>query len=62
MRHKPQSSIVVGVKLVRSAEVDAFVSAGSSGAVAAAAATYLGMVDGMEWPTIGGGFSSFAPS
>ena len=36
-------------------------SAGSSGAVVAAAAIYLGMVPGMERPTIGGGFSSFAP-
>jgi glycerol-3-phosphate acyltransferase PlsX len=62
IRQKRQSSIVVGVKLVRSREVDAFISAGSSGAVAAAAATYLGMVEGMERPTIGGGFSSFAPN
>jgi len=62
MRQKRQSSIVVGVKLVRSGDVDAFVSAGSSGAVAAAAATYLGMVEGMERPTVGGGFSSFAPN
>ena len=62
IRQKRQSSIVVGVKLVRSGDADAFVSAGSSGAVAAAAATYLGMVEGMERPTIGGGFSSFAPN
>ena len=62
MRQKRQSSIVVGVKLVRNGEADAFVSAGSSGAVAAAAATYLGMVEGMERPTVGGGFSSFAPN
>ncbi len=62
IRQKRQSSIVVGTKLVRSKEVDAFVSAGSSGAVAAAAATYVGMVEGMERPTVGGGFSSFAPN
>jgi glycerol-3-phosphate acyltransferase PlsX len=62
IRQKRQSSIVVGVKLVRSGEADAFVSAGSSGAVASAAATYLGMVRGIERPTIGGGFSSFAPN
>ncbi len=61
IRQKRQSSIAVGVKLVRSRDVDAFISAGSSGAVAAAAATYLGMIDGMERPTVGGGFSSFAP-
>ena len=62
IRQKRQSSIVVGVKLIKSGEVDAFMSAGSSGAVAAAAATYLGMIPGMERPTIGGGFSSFAPN
>jgi len=62
IRQKRQSSIVVGIKLVRSGDADAFVSAGSSGAVAAAAATYLGMVQGIERPTIGGGFSSFAPN
>lgn len=62
IRQKRNSSIVVGAKLVRDGEVDAFVSAGSSGAVAAAAATYIGMVEGMERPTVGGGFSSFAPN
>jgi len=62
IRQKRKSSIVVGTRLVRDGEADVFVSAGSSGAVAAAAATYLGMVDGMERPTVGGGFSSFAPN
>ncbi len=62
IRQKRHSSIVVGVKMVHAGEVDAFVSAGSSGAVAAAAATYIGMIEGMERPTVGGGFSSFAPN
>lgn len=62
IRQKRQSSVVVGIKMVRGGDADAFVSAGSSGATAAAAATYLGMVEGMERPTIGGGFSSFAPN
>jgi glycerol-3-phosphate acyltransferase PlsX len=61
IRQKRQSSIVIGTKLIKQGEADAFISAGSSGAVAASAATYLGMVEGMERPTIGGGFSSFAP-
>ena len=61
IRQKRESSIVVGTKLIKQGEADAFISAGSSGAVAASAATYLGMVEGMERPTIGGGFSSFAP-
>ena len=62
IRQKRQSSIVVGTKLIKQGEADAFISAGSSGAVAASAATYLGMVEGMERPTLGGGFSSFAPN
>lgn len=62
IRQKRDSSIVVGVKLIHSGDADAFVSAGSSGAVAAAGATFLGMIEGMERPTIGGGFSSFAPN
>ena len=62
IRHKRNSSIVVGTKLVKSGDADAFISAGSTGAVGAAAATYLGMLPGMERPTIGGGFSSFAPN
>ncbi len=62
IRNKRQSSIVIGTKLVKERGADAFVSAGSSGAVGAAAATYLGMLPGMERPTIGGGFSSFAPN
>lgn len=62
IRQKRKSSIVVAARMVRGGEVDAFVSAGSSGAVAAAAATYIGMVEGMERPTVGGGFSSFAPN
>ncbi len=62
IRQKRKSSIVIGTRMVHAGEVDAFVSAGSSGAVAAAAATYVGMIDGMERPTVGGGFSSFAPN
>ena len=58
VRHKRQSSIVVAMRLLRDGEADAFVSAGSSGAVAAAASIYLGMVPGMERAAIGGGFSS----
>ena len=61
VRRKPNSSIVVATKLVKSGEADAIISAGPSGAVAVSAVQHLGMIEGMERPAIGGGFGSFAP-
>lgn len=58
VRAKPDSSIVVGVNLVKSGEVNAFVSAGSTGAVAAAALFGLGCIEGIERPAIGFLFST----
>lgn len=62
VRRKPNSSIAVAMKLVKSGEMDAVVSAGSSGAVAVSAIQYLGMIEGIERPAIGGAFGSFAPN
>ncbi len=59
---KPNSSIVVATKMVKSGEADALVGAGSSGAVVASAIRYLGMVEGVERPAIGGPLGSFAPN
>ncbi len=53
IRRKPDSSIVVGLGLLRSGEVDAFISAGSTGAVMAASRLLLGMLPGVERPTVG---------
>lgn len=50
---KPDSSIVVGMHLLKQGEADAFVSAGSTGAVVAAALLLLGKVDGVERPALG---------
>jgi glycerol-3-phosphate acyltransferase PlsX len=61
VRRKPNSSIVVATKMVKSGEADAMVSAGPSGAVAVSAVQHLGMLEGMERPALGGGFGSFAP-
>lgn len=61
VRRKPNSSVVVATKLVKSGEADAMVSAGPSGAVAVSAVQHLGMLEGMERPALGGGFGSFAP-
>ncbi len=62
IRRKPNCSIAVATKLVKAGEADAVVGAGSSGAVAVSAIQYLGMVEGMERPAIGGTLGGFAPN
>jgi len=61
IRRKSNCSIAVATRLVKAGEADAVVGAGSSGAVAVSAIQYLGMIEGMERPAIGGTLSSFAP-
>lgn len=58
VRRKPHSSHVVGLRLVRHGEADAFVSAGHSGATMAAATFILGRVRGIERPAL----ASFFPA
>ncbi len=53
IRSKPDSSIVVGIKLVKEGSAAAFVSAGNTGAVLCAALLNLGKVKGIERPAIG---------
>jgi len=53
-RHKRQSSIAVGLRMVKQGEADAFVSAGNTGAVMAAAIMYVGRVRGIERPSLVG--------
>ena len=53
IRSKPNSSIVVGINLVRDGRASAFVSAGNSGAVFAAALLNLGKIKGISRPAIG---------
>lgn len=62
VRRKPNCSIVVATRLVKSGEADALISAGSSGATAVSAIQYLGMIAGMERPAIGGTLGRFAPN
>jgi glycerol-3-phosphate acyltransferase PlsX len=52
VRRKKQSSIVVGTREVKQGRADAFVSAGNSGAVLAAAHLDLGTIEGIERPAI----------
>ncbi len=52
IREKTESSIAVGVNLVADGQADAFVSAGNTGAVAAAATLQLGRPAGVQRPGI----------
>ena len=53
LRRKRDSSIRVGFALVKSGDADAFVSAGNSGAMMAAAVMLLGNLSGVDRPAIG---------
>ncbi len=53
VRRKRNSSIVVGIKLHQEGEADAFVSAGSTGAVMAASLFFLRRLPGVDRPAIG---------
>jgi glycerol-3-phosphate acyltransferase PlsX len=53
LRQYPESSIMVGMKLVKAGQLDAFVSAGNTGAFMAAAVFGLGLIEGVMRPTIG---------
>lgn len=53
LKSKPNSSIVIGAKLVKDKKADAFVSAGNTGAVLAAGTFIMGRIKGISRPTIG---------
>ena len=52
IRKKKDASIVVGMKLVKKGEADAFVSAGSSGAILVGGQTLVGRIKGIERPPL----------
>lgn len=52
VRRKPESSIVVGLNLQKSGEAEAFVSAGSTGAVMAASLFILRPLPGVDRPAV----------
>lgn len=52
VRNKRDSSIVVGTKLLKNKKADAFISAGNSGAIMAAAILELGCIPQIRRPTI----------
>jgi glycerol-3-phosphate acyltransferase PlsX len=53
VQSKADSSIRVGLELVKKGEAQAFVSAGSTGAVVAGAVLVLGLLPGVERPALG---------
>ena len=52
IRKKKQSSIVIGMKMVKEKEADAFVSAGSSGAILVGGQTIVGRIKGIKRPPL----------
>ena len=52
IRRKKNSSIVVGMNLIKSGEADAFVSAGSTGAILAGGQLIVGRIKGVERPPL----------
>jgi len=53
LKSKSDSSISVGLKLVKEKKADAFISAGNTGAVMTASILKLGRIPGVGRPTIG---------
>jgi glycerol-3-phosphate acyltransferase PlsX len=62
IRRKPNCSVAIAAKMVKSGEADALVSAGPSGAVAVCAIQFMGMLDGIYRPAIIGSLGTFAPN
>src|SRR4030042_914454 len=53
IQNKPDSSIMIGINLLKSGDVQAFVSAGNTGAVVVGALLTLGRLNGVSRPAIG---------
>lgn len=53
IRRKKDSSLVVGLNLAKNGEADAFVSAGSTGALLTGALLIVGRIEGVERPALG---------
>jgi glycerol-3-phosphate acyltransferase PlsX len=62
VRRKPNCSVAVAAKMVKSGEADALLSAGSTAAAAISAIQFMGMVDGVYRPALVGSMGSFAPN
>jgi glycerol-3-phosphate acyltransferase PlsX len=54
VRRKPNASIAVATRMVKEGEADALISAGPTGAVVSSAIQFVGMIEGIDRPVIGG--------
>ncbi len=54
IRHKKDSSMVVGFKMLKENEGDVFISAGNSGALLAGATLLVGRIKGIDRPALAG--------
>jgi glycerol-3-phosphate acyltransferase PlsX len=61
VRRKPTSSIAIATKLVKSGEAEAILGATATGSLVTSALQYLGTIEGIDRPVIGGVLSSLAP-
>ena len=61
VRRKPNASIAVAAKLLKEGEADGLVSASPTGAVVSSGIQYLGMIEGIDRPVIGGAIFDPAP-
>ncbi len=62
VRRKPQSSMAVATRMLKDGEADGLISAGPTGAIATSGIQYLGMIEGMERPVIGGTIFDVLPN
>ena len=62
VRRKPNSSIAVTTRLMKEGEADCLLSAGPTGAIVSSAILYLGMIEGVERPIIGGAIFDAVPN
>jgi len=60
-RRKPNSSIAIATKMVKSGEAHGVLGATATGALVTSAIQFLGMLDGINRPVIGGVISGVAP-
>lgn len=54
IKHKKDSSMVVGFKMLKSEEGDVFISAGNSGALLTGATLLVGRIKGIDRPALAG--------
>ena len=61
LRIKRNASVALAVKMLKSGRAQAMLGFGPTGGIMAAAVTYLGTLEGISRPVVGGGFLGLAP-